>query len=362
MWTVEPLLLSVEDRAELERRVRGQTTTHRDRQRAQVVLLAADGVPGNQIGPMIGLSVQSVCKWRCQFRDHGLDGLRDAHRSGRPLVYGPTDRLVLMAKVTQEHPVVDAQWSHSELAAAMAAAAIPISASQIGRILAADDVKPHLVQGWLTRRDTPEFWERAADVCGVYLGRPANAVVLSIDEKTGIQAKSRKHPGEPVRVGQPERREFEYRRHGTASLIAAMDVATGVVTAADVERNDSAHFVEFLTQIEASIDPALTIHLVLDNGSSHRSKVTKKWLAEHPRFVTHYTPVHASWLNQVEAFFSILTRKVLRRGDFSSREDLVTKMLAFVEHRNKTATPFKWVYDATRPDPSDVQPTSARHH
>lgn len=349
MWTVEPLVLSLEERVELERRVRAQTTPRRDRQRAQVVLLAADGVSGTQIAPEVGLSQQSVCKWRQAFRDRGLDGLADAPRSGRPLVYGPTERLVLMAKVTQEHPEVDSQWSHSELAVAMKAASIPISASQIGRILAADDVKPHRVQGWLTRRDTPEFWERAADVCALYIDPPVNAVVLSIDEKTGIQARSRKHPTQPVRPGRIERREFEYVRHGTASLIAALDVATGKVTATDVTRNDSAHFIEFLTQIEASIDPALSIHIVLDNGSSHRSKATKKWLAEHPRFVVHHTPVHASWLNQVEAFFSILTRKVLRRGEFDSRDDLVARMITFIEHRNQTAEPFKWVYDATKP-------------
>jgi len=205
----------------------------------------------------------------------GLDGLVDAPRSGRPLVYGPTERLVLMAKVTEEHPEVDAQWSHSELANAMAAASIPISASQIGRILAADDVKPHRVQGWLTRRDTPEFWARAADVCGLYLAPPANAVVLSIDEKTGIQAKSRKHPTQSVRPGQPERREFEYVRHGTASLIAALDVAPGKVTATDVARNNSVHFIEFLGHIEESIDSSLSIHVVIDKGSSHRSKVKR---------------------------------------------------------------------------------------
>lgn len=348
MWTVDPLVLTVEERVELERRLRAQTTSHRDRQRAEVVLLAADGVAGTRIARRVGLSQQSVCKWRAAFRDRGLAGLVDAPRSGRPLVYGPTDRLVLMAKVTEEHPSVAAQWSHSELALAMAAAAIPISASQIGRILAADDVKPHRVQGWLTRRDSPEFWERAADVCGLYVAPPANVVVLSIDEKTGIQAKSRTHPTQPLRPGRPARREFEYVRHGTASLIAALDVATGKVAAADVARNDSAHFIEFLEQIDASIDPTLGIHVVLDNGSSHRSKATKKWFAEHPRFVVHHTPAHASWLNQVEAFFSILTRKVLRRGDFASREDLVAKMLAFIEHRNQTATPFKWVYNATR--------------
>ena len=346
MWVVVPLTLTVQERAELGSRVRAQTTSHRDRLRARVVLFAADGVTGREIARRVGLSEQAVCKWRLRFLAEGLDGLRDAPRSGRPLVYGPTERLVLMAKVTEEHPVVDSQWSHSELATAMAAASIPISASQIGRILAADDVKPHRVQGWLTRRDTPEFWERAADVCGLYLSAPANAVVLSIDEKTGIQAKSRKHPTQPVRAVRLERREFEYVRHGTASLIAALDVATGRVAATDVARNDSAHFIEFLEQIESSIDPGLAIHVVLDNASSHRSKVTKAWFAEHPRFVVHHTPVHASWLNQVEAFFSILTRKVLKRGEFDSRDDLVARMLAFIEHRNSTATPFKWVYNA----------------
>jgi transposase len=346
MWSVEPLVLTAEDRSELERRVRAQTTPHRDRQRAQVVLLAASGMVGRAIGREVGLSPQAVCKWRIRFRDLGLSGLEDAERSGRPLVYGPTDRLVLMAKVTSELPEFSSQWSHSELASAMSDAGIAISASQIGRILAADDVRPHKVDGWLTRRDTPEFWERAADICGLYLSPPENAVVLSIDEKTSVQAKERKHPSTKVAPGRPSRREFEYRRHGTASLVASLDVATGKVTAKDIVRNDSVTFIAFLEEIEQSIEEGLAIHVVLDNGSSHTSKATKAWLADHPRFVVHHTPAHASWLNQVECFFSILTRKVLRRGEFSSREDLVQKMLGFVEHHSETAKPFKWVYDA----------------
>ena len=172
--------------------------------------------------------------------------------------------------------------------------------------------------------------------------------MLSIDEKTGIQAKSRKYPTQPVRHGRPARQEFEYVRHGTASLIAALDVATGRIRATDVESNNSVNFIGFLEQIEASVDEALAIHVVLDNGSSHTSKATRSWLAEHPRFVVHYTPVHASWLNQVEAFFSILTRKLLRRGEFDSTADLVAKMMAFVDHHSITAKPFKWTYDAKK--------------
>src|SRR5665213_2236865 len=289
MWTVEPLVVTEEERSELERRLRAGTTAHRDRQRAEVVLLAADRVPGNQIARRVGLSPQSVSKWRLRFRDLGLPGLEDADRSGRPLVYGPTDRLVLMAKVTEEHPEFSSQWSHSELHRAMTDAGIGISASQIGRILAADEVKPHRVDGWLTRRDTPEFWERAADVCGLYLSPPENAVVLSIDEKTSVQAKERKHPTTAVRPGRPSRREFEYRRHGTASLVASLDVATGKVTAKDIVRNDSVTFIAFLEEIEQSIDKGLAIHVVLDNGSSHTSKATKAWFAEHPRFAVSYT-------------------------------------------------------------------------
>ncbi len=346
MWTVEPLTVTTAERNELERRTRAQTTPHRDRQRARVVLLAADGVTGRTIAREVGLSPQSVSKWRLRFLELGLEGLEDAERSGRPPVYGPTDRLVLMAKVTSELPEFTSQWSHSELHEAMAAAGIAISASQIGRILAGDDVRPHKVEGWLTRKDSPEFWERAADVCGLYLSPPENAVVLSIDEKTGIQAKSRKHPTTTVGPGRPARREFEYTRHGTASLLASLDVATGKVTATDIAKNNSVTFISFLEEIDASIDEALQVHVVLDNGSSHVSKATKAWFAEHPRFVTHYTPVHASWLNQVECFFSILSRKVLRRGDFSSRDDLVAKMMAFIEHHSATAKPFKWVYDA----------------
>jgi transposase len=346
MWTVEPLELTEEDRTVLEHRVRAHTTSHRDRVRAQVVLLAADGVTGRKISKEVGLSPQSVSKWRIAFNKHGLSGLDDAGRSGRPLVYGPTDRLVLMAKVTSALPEFSSQWSHSELAEEMQRVGIGISASQIGRILAADDVRPHKVDGWLTRRDTPEFWEKAADICGLYLSPPENAVVLSIDEKTAVQAKERKHPSTPVQPGRPSRREFEYVRHGTASLVASLDVATGKVTAKDIIRNDSVTFIAFLEEIEQHVPEGLAIHVVLDNGSSHTSKATKAWFAEHPRLVVHHTPAHASWLNQVECFFSILTRKVLRRGEFSSREDLVAKMLGFVAHHSEGAKPFKWVYDA----------------
>jgi transposase len=172
-------------------------------------------------------------------------------------------------------------------------------------------------------------------------------LVLSVDEKTAIPARSRRHPTKPVGVGRPERQEFEYRRHGTACLMAALDVHSGEVIATDALRNDSTNFIAFLEEIDAQVPKRRTIHLILDNGSSHVSKATTAWLAEHARFVVHHTPKHASWLNQVELFFSILTRRLLRRGEFDSRDDLVAKIMGFIDNHNHTAKPFRWTYDGS---------------
>jgi transposase len=203
------------------------------------------------------------------------------------------------------------------------------------------DVK---VKGWLNRRDDPEFWDRVVDVCGLYLNGQERAIVVNVDEKTGIQAKKRIAATTPAVPGRAARYEFEYRRHGTASLLAVMDVHSGEVLATDIARNDSVTFIAFLEEIDRNVDLGLVIHLVMDNGSSHTSKQTRAWLAAHPRFVVHYTPKHASWVNMVELFFSIVTRKVLKRGNFSSRDDLVSKLMRFITSYNETAKPFAWTY------------------
>ncbi|MCY0924616.1 IS630 family transposase, partial [Streptomyces sp. H27-G5] len=180
---------------------------------------------------------------------------------------------------------------------------------------------------WLHRADDPAFWAQAGAVCRLYLDLPPGTLLVSVDEKTGIQAKVPPLPGRarPPRT-RGARREFEYRRHGTVSIVAAMDVATGQVLAQRIERNNSATFTAFLRQLDQCTDPALRIHLVMDNGSSHTSKATRAWLAAHPRFTVTHTPKHASWLNMVEQWFSALTRRLLRRGDFASRDDLETQI------------------------------------
>jgi transposase len=260
------------------------------------------------------------------------------------LVYDHDQRLRIVATVTQEPPDPASHWSHSQLAKALAD--IGISASQIGRILADLDLKPHRVRSWITRPDDPRFWERAADICGLYLVPPTNALVLSVDEKTGMPARSRTRPTTPVGPGRPARQEHEYVRHGTAILLAALDVhGGGIFQATDLDRNTAANFIDFLDDLDAKVPTELEVHLVLDNGSSHIARDTRWWFVDHPRFHAHYTPSHASWLNQVELFFSILARRLLKRGEFTSVEDLVAKVMAFITDYNRTATPFRWTYD-----------------
>lgn len=344
-YKAEAILLDDKVQVELERRVRASTTPQRDVKRAKIILLAADGVSSAKIARQVGMHESYVAIWRRRFRADGIDGLRDAPRPGRPDVYGHDDRIKMAALATMARDPDDPEptWTYQALADELADE-VGVSRSQLWRILHDMDIKPHLVRGWLNRRDDPEFWDRVQDVCGLYLSPPENALVISVDEKTSIQAKERLAATTPARAGCPPRQEFEYERHGTASLMAAFDVHSGEVFATEIHRNDSITFMDFLEQLDRHIVPELHVHLVLDNGSSHISKATKAWLAEHPRFVAHYTPVHASWVNQVELFFSILTRKVLRRGSFTSRDDLVTKVMGYINRYNETAKPFAWTY------------------
>ena len=344
MTVAAPLVLRSGDEARLKVMVRSQTVTAAAALRARIVLLAADGLPNRQIAPMVGMNEHTVAQWRRRFEAEGLAGLQDRKRSGRPLVYDHDQRLRIVATVTQEPPDPASHWSHSQLAKALAD--MGISASQIGRILADLDIKPHRVRSWITRPDDPGFWERAADICGLYLVAPTNALVLSVDEKTGIGARSRTRPTQPVAPGRPARQEHEYVRHGTAILLAALDVhGGGIFQATDLDRNTAVNFIAFLDDLDAKVPAGLEVHLVLDNGSSHIARDTRWWFVDHPRFHPHYTPTHASWLNQVELFFSILARRLLKRGEFRSVEDLVAKVMAFIDDYNRTATPFRWTYD-----------------
>jgi transposase len=346
MRSRDTVRLSRHRRRILNRLIRCTTAAVREVRRAKILLLAWEKTPNERIASEVGCDVSTVRRTRRDWRARGMKALVDRPRSGRPPVYDLDVRLLIVATATSDPPQTDSQWTHQGIAGNLAQTrGVGISASQVGRILAEADLKPHKVRGWLNRPDDPEFFTRAQAICRLYQHIPADTVLLSTDEKTGVQAKSRKHPTRRARPGRPTRREFEYVRHGTVSLLAAMNVASGQVHPKIIERNNSETFTEFLTELDETIPTHLKIHLVMDNGSSHTAKATRAWIAAHPRFQVTYTPKHASWLNMVEIFFSILTKRLLRRGEFTSRDHLATKIVKFITHYSRTAKPFRWRYD-----------------
>ena len=338
--------LTKKRRRKLEQIVRAGSSPQRLVLRARIVLAAAAGAANAAIARDLGCSAAVVRTWRRRFAVRGIPGLFDKPRSGRPETHGPSARLAVLAVATSVPPEGESQWSQRGIAIHLGERGLAISAATVGRVLGEARVRPHKVRGWLNRADDPSFWLRAGQVCRLYLNSPPGTVLISVDEKTGIQAKSRKHPQIPARPGQDARREFEYVRHGTISIIAAMNVTTGEVIAERITRNDSQTFIAFLAMLHQMIPPHLRIHLIMDNGSSHTSRATCAWLAARPRFSVTFTPKHASWLNMVEQWFGVLTRRLLRRGDFTSRDDLDAKITAFTIRHNKNARPYKWSYDA----------------
>jgi transposase len=332
------------DRAVLESWMRSGTVEARMARRARIVLLAADGVSNREIGVLVDLHYNQVGLWRSRYAQFGLAGLADEERPGRPCVYDHDDVLLLVKTVTEPPPAGATRWTMEALAEAMAAHGVPISASQVWRICKALDLKPWQVESWMTSHD-PEFWAKAGDVCGLYLNPPENAVVWSVDEKSGIQAKSRVNPTRPAVPGVPVRQEFEYRRHGTAVLFAGLKVHEGTVAGWVTDSTRSDNFVAFLADLVDQTPAGLDLHCIVDNLSAHSTPKVVEFLGEHPHVHLHYTPTHASWLNQVELFFSILERRLLRRGEFTSVDDLARRIIEFIKDYNRRAAPFRWTYD-----------------
>jgi transposase len=324
--------------------MRAGTVEARMAKRARIVLLAADGVSNRDIAALVDLHYNQVGLWRSRYAEFGLAGLDDEERTGRPCVYDHDDVLLLVKTVTEPPPEGATRWTMDALSAAMADHGVPISASQAWRICKALDLKPWQVESWMTSHD-PDFWAKAGDVCGLYLNPPANAVVWSVDEKSGMQAKSRVNPTRPAVPGIPARREFEYRRHGTAVLFAGLKVHEGTVAGWVTDSTRSDNFVDFLADLVSQTPAGLDLHCIADNLSAHKTDKVTDFLADNPHVHLHYTPTHASWLNQVELFFSILERRLLRRGEFDSVDDLAQRIIAFIKDYNRRAAPFRWTYD-----------------
>jgi transposase len=338
-----PLKLGPGDREILESWCRAGTVEARVAKRARIVLLAAEGRSNRDIGVLVDLHYNQVGVWRSRYAEFGLGGLDDLERSGRPCVYDHDDVLLLVKTVTEEPPEGATRWTMEALATVMAGHGVPISASQCWRICRALDLKPWQVESWMTSHD-PDFWEKAADVCGLYLNPPHNAVVFSVDEKTSIQAKARINPTKPAIPGLPERREFEYERNGTVVLYAALNVHEGDVYGWVTDSTDHYNFITFLWDLIDQTPDGMELHCIVDNLSAHLTPDTDILLAHNPRVHLHFTPTHASWLNQVEPFFSILERRLLRRGEFRSVDQLTRRIISFINDYNRRAAPFKWTY------------------
>ena len=332
------VVLSAEQRSELERIVRASTSEQRLVARARVALYADQGLSNEQIAPLAGLSPHKVGKWRRRFAEEGIAGLADRPRPGPPLRYGHDKRIEVFKIACSPPPEGETSWTVRALAER-----VGIGKSQTHQILAEADLKPHQVRSWLTSVD-PDFDTKQTDVCGLYLNPPKNAIVVSIDEKTSIQAKQPIRRELALEPGTPARREFEYKRHGVQALLAALLVHSGKIVGNVYERNSRVEFLDFLDLLETEIPAGKQVHAILDNLQVHKTPEVVTWLEAHPRWQFHFTPTHASWLNQIELWFSILARRLLRRGSFTSQHDLKTQLLAFIERYNPTAKPFAWTY------------------
>jgi transposase len=326
------------DHEELVRLIRASSVRAGLAQRARIVLLSADGLSNTAIAAMVGVSRPTVIGWRDRYARSGLAGLDDEPRSGRPRTVD--HRAIVSATLTpppKRYAVT--HWSSRLLARHLG-----IGDATVARAWREYGVQPWRAESFRFSTD-PELVGKVTDVVGLYLAPPQNAVVLCVDEKSQIQALDRTAPILPLQPGLAERRSHDYVRHGTTTLFAALEIATGQVTAACKPRHRNTEFLAFLKQV-ARAYPKAELHLVMDNYAAHKHPAVKTWLAANPRVVVHFTPTHASWMNLVEVWFSIIERQAIHRGTFTSVKELNTKIRAFITGWNNRSHPFVWTKTA----------------
>src|SRR3954465_3047227 len=366
---VRTMQLPEADRRELKRRARDRGAPARVVERARIVLLAAAEVPGKKIVTLVGCAEGTVVTWRGRYAEHGLAGLEDLPRPGKPaqLPEALRDRVLELTLTEPPTALGATHWSSRLLADALAAEGSPISHATIARIWHRFGVQPWRAETFKFSTD-PELEGKIRDVVGLYLHPPEKAVVLCVDEKPQVQALERTAPVLPVRPGSAERHTPDYGRHGTTPLFAALEVATGKVTDACTDRHRHQEFLAFLKQVAAAY-PRRQLHVVVHNLATHKHPAVRAWLARHPRVHLHFTPTSGSWLNLVEAFFSIITRQALRRGNFPPVADLIAAIQRFIDAWNDRCTPFTWTKDpdtiiakATHPRNRNTKTTSDTDH
>ena len=332
------LTLTTEDRVELERRARSRKIRVEDARRAQVILMLAAGDTFVTIAEALGCYPAYIARWKARFEADGLAGLQAQYRGQPPSIRTPALEARVLARTRQRPPDGSTHWTTRKMAEALG-----ISHSLVSRIWRRAGIKPHRFERYMLS-DDPRFEEKAADVIGLYLNPPQHAVVFAADEKTAIQALDRLDPVLPLSPGRAERHGFEYYRHGTLSLYAALNTKTGEVIGQTVPRHTSAAFVEFLADLVASQPRRREIHVIVDNLAAHKTKSVDVFLAAHPKVRLHFTPTYTSWLNQVELWFGKIERDLLARGIFTSVPDLARKIRRYIAKYNEHPKPIQWTY------------------
>jgi transposase len=331
------LTVTSDERAELERRTRSRKSRAEDVRRAQVILMLANGDSFATVATAVGCYPAYIVRWKTRFEAERVAGLRAKYRGQPPTVRTPVLEARVLAKTRQKPPDGSTHWTTRKLARVLG-----ISHMLVARVWRRAGYQPHRFERYMLS-DDPQFETKAADVIGLYLNPPQHAVVVAVDEKTAIQALDRLDPVLPLSPGRAERHGFEYYRHGTLSLYAALNTKTGQVIGQTVPRHTSAAFVDFLGELVAA-HPRRELHVIVDNLSAHKTKVVDAFLAEHPRVRLHFTPTYASWLNQVELWFNRIERDLLARGIFTSLPDLARKIRRYIARYNENPKPIRWTY------------------
>lgn len=332
--------LTDDERAELLSWSRRSKSANALAMRSRIVLAAADGLSNTAIADKLDINISSARKWRTRFVADRLDGLLDEPRPGRPRVVGDDQVKELITATLESTPTDATHWSTRSMAEHLG-----LSQTMVSRVWRAFGLAPHKQDSWKLSKD-PLFVEKVRDVVGLYLDPPERAVVLCVDEKTQIQALNRTQPVFPMLPGVPARASHDYVRHGTSSLYAALDLASGKVIGSLHARHRSQEFLAFLKKIDANVPADLDCHVVLDNASTHKTPAVKRWLLAHPRFVLHFTPTSSSWLNLVERWFAELTTKKLRRATHTSVRQLNSDIRAWINTWNDNPRPYVWTKTA----------------
>ena len=332
--------LTADERAQLESWTRRRTSAQALAMRSRIVLLAAQGLNNTEIAGELKIHRNVAGKWRSRFLEHRLDGLLDEPRPGRPRTISDEQVEEVVIKTLETTPKDATHWSTRSMARE-----VGLTQTAVLRIWKAFGLQPHRQQTWKLSKD-PQFIDKVRDVVGLYLNPPERAVVLCVDEKSQIQALDRTAPILPMLPGTPERATHDYRRAGTSSLYAALDITSGQVIGRLHSRHRAIEFKQFLQTLDREVPSDLDVHLVLDNSSTHKTPKIKRWLAKHPRFVLHFTPTSSSWLNLVERWFGELTTKLLRRGAHPTVRALNADIRAWIENWNENPRPYVWTKPA----------------